>query len=112
MRVTGNGNPDIVSVEKYDPIPGKADVRVRENIHEIEVANPDGKTTSKMYEYDEYRFIVTYDRPLKREIENNLDSWLEAGRNSEIKTNATLYLNAKQNAVDEYTNELIEQGIL
>lgn len=41
-----------------------------------------------------------------------ITSWLLMGRTSEVAPNASLYVTAKMDDVDEYTAELIEGGIL
>lgn len=45
-------------------------------------------------------------------IQNNIEDWLLTGRTSEVAPNASLYVTARMDAVDEYTAELIEGGLL
>lgn len=70
-----------------------------------------GETVSG-YEYDEYTFIVDNAIGLEKTIEDNLADWLATGRTLEVAPNATLYITAQEDAVDRYTQELIEGGLL
>lgn len=64
------------------------------------------------YEYDEYTFITDNVIGLEKTIEDNLEDWLATGRTLEVAPNATLYVTAQADAVDRYTQELIEGGLL
>jgi len=50
--------------------------------------------------------------PHRVTTERMITSWLLMGRTSEVAPNASLYVTAKMDDVDEYTAELIEGGIL
>ena len=54
MRVRGNSLPDVVDVTAYEPIPGKAEVRVRENITPFSEKDPETGETESGYECAEY----------------------------------------------------------
>lgn len=112
MRVKGNAEPKAVSVTIYEPLPGKAEVRVRENVVPFEETDPMTETTVSGYEYDEYKFLVDNVIGLEQIIENDLEDWLVTGRTLEVSPNATLYVNARMDAVDEYTQQLIEEGLI
>lgn len=112
MRVRGNANPKTVSVTIYEPIPGKAEVKVRENVAPFETTDPVTEEVMSGYEYDEYTFIMDNAIGLEKTIEDNLADWLITGKTLEVAPNATLYVTARMDAVDEYTQELIEGGIL
>lgn len=112
MRVKGNVTPDVLSIEKYEPIPGKVEVRVRENISQFEEVDSMTKATITGYVYDEYTFVLDDVKGLKKKIEANLEEWLTTGRTLEVDPKATLYVTAKATAVDNYTAELIEKGVL
>lgn len=112
MRVRGNVSPVVLSVEDYAPVEGKAEVRLRENIEEVEFKDSASEETVTGYEYDEYTFILDKVDDLKKTIEADIDNWLTTGRTLEVAPNATLYVTAKSDAVDEYTQELIEEGLL
>lgn len=112
MRVKGNASPEVVSVTVYEPIPGKAEVKIRENITPFEELDPMTEETVTGYEYDEYTFIVDNAIGLAKTIKSHLEDWLVTGRTLEVAPNATLYVTARMDAVDEYTAELIEGGIL
>lgn len=105
MRVKGNVSPKSFDIEVYGGDRSKVEVRVRENI------KPSGEIINE-FEYDEYLFIIDNESNLKNKIKNNLEDWLATGRNLEINPQATLYVQAKINAIDEYTEELIQGGIL
>ena len=112
MRVNGNISPDVLSIENYEPIPGKVEVKLRENINEVEKTDEMTGETITLYEYDEYSFILDNEKNLKKKIQNHIEDWLTTGRTLEVAPNATLYVSAKSDAIDEYTNELIEEGLL
>lgn len=112
MRVNGNISPDVLSIENYEPIPGKVEVRLRENINEVEKTDEMTGETITLYEYDEYSFILDNEKNLRKKIQNHIEDWLTTGRTLEVAPNATLYVSAKSDAIDEYTNELIEEGLL
>lgn len=105
MRVKGNVSPKSFDIEVCGEDKSKVEVRIRENIKSSEeIVNG--------FEYDEYFFIINNEPDLKDKIENNLEDWLATGRNLEINPQATLYVKAKTDAIDEYTEELIQGGIL
>lgn len=108
MRVKGNLQPEAVSVSPYEPRTGYVEVKVRENI--AAYTETVGEEETSGYEYDEYTFIV----PLvsAEAVRNNLSAWLATGRCSEVAPNASLYMTAKDDAVDEYTAQLIEEGLI
>lgn len=112
MRVKGNVSPSVLSVEEYASIPGKAEVKIRENISEQIIIDPMSEEEITVYEYDEYTFILDNTKGLKKEIEKNLEDWLITGKTLEVSPQATLYVTAKSDAIDEYTEELIEEGLL
>ena len=112
MRVNGNISPDVLSIENYEPIPGKVEVKLRENINEVEKTDEMTGETITLYEYDEYSFILDNEKNLRKKIQNHIEDWLTTGRTIEVAPNATLYVSAKSDAIDEYTNELIEEGLL
>lgn len=112
MRVNGNISPDVLSIEDYEPIPGKKEVKLRENINEVEKTDEMTGETITLYEYDEYTFILDNEKNLRRKIERNFEDWLTTGRTLEVAPNATLYVTAQIDAIDAYTDELIEEGLL
>lgn len=112
MRVKGNVSPNVLDIEAYSPMPGYVEVRLRENINEVSVTDKMSETVIVMYEYDEYTFVLPEKEALRVEIEANIDDWLQTGRTLELDPMATLYVTAKINAIDEYTEELIKGGLL
>lgn len=112
MRVKGNVSPNVLDIESYRPMPGYVEARLRENINEVTVVDEMTEQEIKMFEYDEYTFIIREREGLREDIEGNMEDWLTTGRTLEIDTRATLYINARNDAVDEYTQQLIEEGLL
>lgn len=90
MRVRGNDSPEILSVEPYPPMEGYAEVRVRENINEIEMVDEQTETPISMFEYDEYTFILKNREDLREDIESNLSDWLITGRTLEVNEYASI----------------------
>lgn len=74
---------------------GYVEVRVRENINEITVADEQTETTVPMFEYDEYTFILKNRDGLKEDIENNLFDWLITGRTLEVNESASIVQDMK-----------------
>lgn len=95
MRVRGNISPEILSVEQYPPMEGYVEVRVRENINEIEVTDEQSETTVPMFEYDEYTFLLKDREGLEKDIENNLSDWLITGRTLEVNESASIVQDMK-----------------
>lgn len=88
MKVYRNYPTQMVTVERYDPLPGYAEVRLRENIKNItptDVENP-----TPLFEYDEYVIHVKEKDGLQAEIESNLAEWLATGRMLEVNENASV----------------------
>lgn len=112
MRVRGNVSPNVLDIEPYAPTLGYVEVRLRENINEISVTDEMSETPITMYEYDEYTFVLREKETLQTEIEANMDDWLITGRTLEVDPMATLYVTARVTAIDEYTEELIKEGLL
>lgn len=112
MRVRGNLKPNALNIAKYEPNSKKVEVRLRENISEYEEIDPMTEKAVTGYEYDEYILIVDNEKDLEKKIKADFDNWLMTGRTVEINTQATLYINARNDAVDEYTQQLIEEGLL
>lgn len=112
MRVRGSNSPSAFSIEAYGGNPNKVEVRLRENIKPYEEKIEGTNETIQGYEYDEYLFVLDKTENLSETIQNNLEDWLTTGRTLEIDPRATLYITAKVKAIDEYTEELIQGGIL
>ena len=81
MRVQGNVYPEAITVEAYLPVPGMAEVRLRENVAQLE---------DTLYVYDEYTTLMK-DRPsLKEDITANLSDWMTTLRTLEVNENASI----------------------
>ena len=81
MRVQGNVYPESITVEAYLPTPGMVEIRLRENVTQLE---------DTLYAYDEYTTLMK-DRPgLKEDITANLSDWLVTLRTLEINENASI----------------------
>lgn len=110
MRVIGDCKPDVIQIEPFGINTNKIEIRFRENI--VEKVTNDGEKERIEYIYDEYTFVLEDSDDLRQSIDNNIEQWLVTGRNQEVNQAATLFLNAKAIAIDEFTNELVEGGIL
>ena len=95
MRVQGNINPNPVSVTDYRPIPGTAEIRLRENINAVTVSDEVTGQSVSMYEYDEYTFILPDREGLRDDIEANIADWLITGRTLEVNQNASILQDMK-----------------
>ena len=99
MRVQGNTYPEIITVESYLPIPGMAEVRIRENVSQL---------SDTLYEYDEYTTLMK-DRPdLEMEISANLSDWLITLRTLEVNENASIVSDQRRdiNAYEQALSEI------
>lgn len=74
---------------------GYVEVRVRENINEIEVTDEQSETAVPMFEYDEYTFLLKDREGLEKDIENNLSDWLITGRTLEVNESASIVQDMK-----------------
>lgn len=74
---------------------GYVEVRVRENINEIEVIDEQSETAVPMFEYDEYTFLLKDREGLEKDIENNLSDWLITGRTLEVNESASIVQDMK-----------------
>ena len=81
MRVNGNIYPEIITVESYLPIPGMAEVRLRQNVAQL---------SDTLYEYDEDTMLMEDSPGLKEEIAANLSGWLTTLRTLEVNENASI----------------------
>ena len=99
MRVNGNIYPEIITVESYLPIPGMAEVRLRENVAQL---------SDTLYEYDEYTMLMKDSPGLKEEIAANLSDWLTTLRTLEVNENASIVAGMRSdiNAYDQALSEI------
>lgn len=74
---------------------GYVEVRLRDNIKDITETNEQSETTTTLFEYDEYTFILKEKTGLKKEIEANLSDWLITGRTLEVNENASIIQDMK-----------------
>lgn len=81
MRVQGNVYPEAITVEAYLPTPGMVEVRLRENVVQLE---------EKLYTYDEYITLMKDRLGLKDEISSNLSDWMVTLRMLEVNENASI----------------------
>ena len=95
MRVKGNVSPNVLDIERYRPMPGYVEVRLRENINEVTVVDGMTEQEIKMFEYDEYTFIVRERAGLREDIEANMADWLVTGRTLEINGSASIVQDMK-----------------
>ena len=81
MRVQGNVYPEAITVEAYLPVPGMAEVRLRENVAQLE---------DTLYVYDEYTTLMKGRPGLKEDITANLSDWMTTLRTLEVNENASI----------------------
>lgn len=107
MRIRGNISPDIIHIEPYAPNPGFVEIRLRDNIKEVSEVDAMTETEVALYEYDEFVFHETNRDNLREDIEENLDAWLQTGRELEVNVNASLIKDVERQNV-EYEAALSE----
>lgn len=90
MRVKGNISPVTLSIERYMPLDGYVEVRVREDIKVVTDTDPQTGIAVPMYEYDEYTFLLKNRTGLREDIEGNLSDWLITGRTLEVNESASI----------------------
>ena len=95
MRVRGNVSPDVLSIEPYRPIPGYAEVRLRDNINEVTVVDEMTEEETVMFEYDEYTFVLPERENMREDIEANMTDWLITGRTLEVNEGASIVQDMK-----------------
>lgn len=96
MRVKGNVSPNVLDIEPFAPMPGYAEVRLRENIKEVTEVDEMTEQKVTMFEYDEYTFHLVNKESLQEEIESNLNDWLITGRTLEINEGASIVQDMKE----------------
>ena len=96
MRVRGNISPNVLDIESYRPMPGCVEVRLRENIGEVTVVDEMTEQQIKMFEYDEYTFIIREREGLREDIEANMADWLITGRTLEVNEGASIVQDMKE----------------
>ena len=95
MRVKGNVSPNVLDIESYRPIPGYVEARLRENINEVTVVDEMTEQEIKMFEYDEYTFVIREREGLREDIEENMADWLVTGRTLEVNEGASIIQDMK-----------------
>lgn len=97
MKIQGNNFPDIIHIEPYQLIEGYVEVRLTENVEQLE---------ENLYKYDEY-VIRTKDKDdFKKEIENNLDEWIATGKSIEVNVMASIVQDI--NAENEQLTQILD----
>ena len=108
MRVKGNVSPNVLDIERYRPIPGYVEARLRENINEVTVVDEMTEQEIKMFEYDEYTFVIREREGLREDIESNMADWLATGRTLEVHQNASIVADQRRdiNAYEQALSEI------
>lgn len=108
MRVRGDAYPENICVETYLPIPGMAEIRLRENVKEVSVTDGVTEQAATMYEYDEYVFLLKDREGLQEDIEANMADWLVTGRTLEVNENASMVADQRRdiNAYEQALSEI------
>lgn len=108
MRVRGNVSPNVLDIERYRPIPGYVEARLRENINEVTVVDEMTEQEIKMFEYDEYTFVIREREGLREDIESNMADWLVTGRTMEVNQNASIVADQRRdiNAYEQALSEI------
>ena len=83
MRVISDIEPNKIHIEDYVKQAGYVEVRIRDNIKEVQVIDYDNEIESFKYEYDEYIFIVENQDNLEKSIEDNFSDWILTGMSNE-----------------------------
>lgn len=96
MRVKGSASPEILTLEKYLPVSGYVEVRLRENIKQVSEIDEFTELENNLYEYDEYTFLLKEKEGLREEIEANLTDWLITGRTLEVQESASIIQDMKE----------------
>lgn len=107
MKVRGSVIPEKISVTEYGGDKNFYEVRLRTNIQPFENNGDNTEGKPKGYIYDEYIQILKKDKKIIESINNHFDDWVASCRCSEIPTDASLYVDAKKEAIDAYTKEIM-----
>ena len=108
MRVRGNVSPNVLDIERYRPIPGYVEARLRENINEVTAVDEMTEQEIKIFEYDEYTFVLPDFEGLREHIEANMADWLATGRTLEVHENASIVADQRRdiNAYEQALSEI------
>ena len=112
MRVIGDNVPERIGIVKAPQREGYVEVKIRESVTPYSKEDEETGQVYKGYTYDEYTFTVPQKDGLEAEIDANFAMWTESGKTQELNPMATMYITARADAVDEYTEQLIEEGLL
>lgn len=98
------------------------EVILNTNIQEVEreniqMDNDDSLVTMTVYEYDSYRFELSYRSGLKEEISNNLSDWIEYAKKDEelpqeLSDKEKIEYLLKKNATLTEDNEMLKGCIM
>lgn len=101
MRITCKEEPQAITIRQYSPTNNCVEVQLCENISKDE----------ENFICDCYVFTVQSKDNLEEEIKNNLQDWIQAARYSETGENASILRIAKEQALDEYTQKMLESEV-
>lgn len=120
MRTESNIRPEEVVIERTGT--GMCEVILNTNIQEVEreniqMDNTDSPATMTVYEYDSYRFELSYRSGLKEEIGKNLSDWIEYAKKSEelpqeLSDKEKIEYLLKKNATLTEDNEMLKGCIM
>lgn len=100
MRVRGNNSPETLTIERYLPKKGCVEVRIRQNPIEV-VETYEDLPPVTLYEFDEYIFHVLEEENLREKIEQNLDEWVEWGKDLEVNMQSSVIYNMQEESIKE-----------
>lgn len=101
MKIKCEKEPETVKVIRFDNDNQRVEIELCENIQKEE----------NYFTCDYYSFLSIDKDNLEEEIKNNLQDWLKAARYSETGEDASILRIAKEQALDEYTQKMLESEV-
>ena len=91
MKVQSAVAPEFLSINRFYPMPGYMEIRLRENINSIRSTDDASDNPEVVFEFDEYILKLKNRDGLEADIKANFDAYLTEARNIELRNDELLW---------------------
>ena len=91
MKVQSAVAPEFFSINRFYPMPGYMEIRLRENINSIRPTDDASDNPEVVFEFDEYKLKLKDREGLEADIKANFDAYLTEARNIELRKDELLW---------------------
>lgn len=91
MKVQSAVAPEFFSINRFYPMPGYMEIRLRENINSIRPTDDASDNPEVVFEFDEYILKLKNRDGLEADIKANFDAYLIEARNIELRKDELLW---------------------